>query len=183
MSELSADHFMSKGSVLLFAVLSTLGVVASASTLTASTLAQAIPSPSGVEQRRVGERIVDDTLTLAEVRQMIVGTWIEDVDGEIGEYEKGSLRWVFTEDGMVRKYRDGKLHATESYEVVDKYKGKQAPADISGYLKFTRQDGDIYYMTLTSIERESERPHLYAQTHGTAGSAEPLFFVPARVSE
>ena len=141
---------------------------------------QTAASPSNHRWERAGEAVASDTLTLAEVREMIVGTWIEDVDGEIGEYEKGSLRWVFTEGGTVRKYEDGKLYGTHSYAVVDEYKGTQAPEDIAGYLKFTDQDGDVRYMTLSSIRRGDTFPHLSVGTHGMAGNTETLFFVPER---
>jgi len=130
-----------------------------------------------------GEAVADDTLTLAEVREMIVGTWIEDVAQKIGNHERGGLRWVFTEGGTVRKYEDGELYGTHSYAVVGEHKGKQAPEDIAGYLKFTDQDGDVRYMTLTSITRGSKRPHLYVKTHGMAGNTESLHFVPARLFE
>jgi hypothetical protein len=124
-----------------------------------------------------------DTLTLGEVRNMIVGTWIEDVDGDIDSYEKGNLKWVFTEDGTVQKYEDGKLYATQEYAVVGEYKGKQGPADIAGYLRFTDQDGDVRYITLSSIRRDDTFPHLSVGTHGVAGNTETLFFVPAQVFE
>lgn len=141
-------------------------------------------SVADLEQKTHGEKVVaDDTLTLSEVREMIVGTWAEDVAQKVGNHKLGSLRWVFTEGGTVRKYKDGELYETESYALVGEYKGKQAPEDIAGYLKFIEQDGDVQHMTLTSIGRGPERPHLYVKTHGMAGNTETLFFVPARVFE
>ncbi|WP_251965503.1 hypothetical protein [Salinibacter ruber] len=121
--------------------------------------------------------------SVQEAREMIIGTWIEDVDGDIGSYKKGALKWVFTEDGRVRKYRNGSRYATQDYAVVEKYDGQQAPDDIAGYLKFTDQDGEVSHMTLSSIRRDDRFPHLSVGTHGIAGSTETLFFVPARVFE
>jgi len=116
------------GNLLLFAFFFILGVAVGP-----FVPSQTTASPSSLKQREhTGEAVARDTLTLAEVREMIIGTWIEDVDGEIGEYEKGSLRWVFTEGGTVRKYEDGELYGTHSYAVVGEYKGKQAPEDIAG---------------------------------------------------
>jgi serine/threonine-protein kinase RIO1 len=135
------------------------------------------------QQRSKTKATVADTLTLDEVRKMIVGTWIEDVDGDIGSYRKGDLKWVFTEDGMVRKYRDGSRYATQEYAVVGTYDGQQAPEDIAGYLRFTDQDGEVNHMTLSSIRRDDTFPHLSVGTHEMAGNTETLFFVPARVFE
>ncbi len=143
----------------------------------------ASPSGPGEQKRSSALPVPDDTLTLAEVREMIVGTWIEDVAQKIGNHERGGLRWVFTEGGTVRKYEDGEPYGTHSYAVVGEHKGTQAPEDIAGYLKFTDQDGDVRYMTLTSITRGSKRPHLYVKTHGMAGNTESLYFVPARLFE
>jgi len=145
----------------------------------------ALQQKSGLpyQQEPIDKETAVDTLTLEEVRNMIIGTWIEDVDGAIDSYENGDLKWVFTEAGTVKKYEDGKLYSTQEYAVVGKYKGKQAPEDIAGYLRFTDQDGDVRYMTLSSIRRDDTFPHLSVGTHGVAGNTETLFFVPAQVFE
>lgn len=141
--------------------------------------AERIPS----EQQRSQVEIIADTLTLGEVRNMIVGTWIENTSQKLGQYERGRHKWVFDDNGTVKKYRDGNLFATESYSVVHEYDGQQAPDDIAGYLEFTDSDGDTYYATIESIRRGQERPHLYVGTHGMAGSSKSLYFMPPRMFE
>lgn len=73
---------------------------------------QTTASPSNHRWERAGEAVAGDTLTLAEVREMIVGTWIEDVAHvaqNIGNHKRGGLRCVFTEGGTVRNCRDRAL--------------------------------------------------------------------------
>ena len=77
------------------------------------------------EQQRSKTKAVGDTLTLDEVQEMIVGTWIEDVAEKLGNHKKGDLKWVFAEDGKIRKYRNGSRYATQDYAVVGKYDGQQ----------------------------------------------------------
>ncbi len=170
--------------MLLVPALLALGVVTNPFTSSGTT-----PSPTDLEQReRAGEAVARDTLTLAEVREMIVGTWIENVAQKLGHDEKGDLKWVFTENGTFRQYRRDdtgayELSETYDYQVVGQYNSTHAPEDIAGYLEFTDSDGDTHYMTIESIRRGDKRPHLYVGTHGIAGSTESLYFMPPRLFE
>ena len=123
---------------------------------------------SGSEKVETAQKTASDTLdlpTVEEARPMIVGTWIEDVASEVGSHRKGAKKWVFTDGGTVRKYRDGELYAKQDYEIVQRYDEMQDPDEIVGYLKFTRPSGEVYYATLTNIER-GEDPILYVKHHG-----------------
>jgi len=138
------------------------------------------------EQQRSKTKAVGDTLTLDEVQEMIVGTWIENVAEKLGNYEKGDSKWVFTEGGTFRQYRRSEsgtyeLSEAHDYSIVGQYKGTQAPEDIAGYLEFTDSDGDTRYMTIESIHRGESRPHLYVGTHGMAGNTESIYLMPPRV--
>jgi len=116
-----------------------------------------------------------DLPTVEEARQMIVGTWIDDVASEVCSHRKGAKRWVFTDGGTVRKYRNGELYAEQDYEIVQRYDEMQDPDEIVGYLKFTRPSGEVYYATLTNIERGKD-PILYVKHHGPSVPA--TLFVP-----
>jgi hypothetical protein len=148
-----------------------------------------LSSSSGLEQREhTEEAVAGDTLTLAKVRRLIVGTWIENVAQKLGNYERGALKWVFTEEGTFREYRRSEsgtyeLSETYAYSIVDEYKETQAPEDIAGYLEFTDSEGDTHYMTIESIHRGEKRPHLYVGTHGMAGNTESIYLMPPRVFE
>ena len=155
-------------------------------------LGRRAPEPRDIRQcgpgARAGEAVAGDTLTLAEVREMIVGTRIENVAQKLGNYERGALKWVFTEEGTFREYRRSEsgtyeLSETYAYSIVDEYKGTQAPEDIAGYSEFTDSDGDTHYMTIESIHRGKKRPHLYVGTHGMAGNTESIYLMPPRVLE
>ena len=126
--------------------------------------------------------------SIEEARQLIVGTWIENIAQELGNHEKGKSKWVFTQGGTLRKYRrndtgEYELYGTYDYNIVGQYKGKEAPEDITGYLEFTEPEGGTYYMTIESIHRGEKRPHLYVGTHGMAGNTESIYFMPPRIFE
>jgi len=182
MVNLKAHHIFSRGGFLLVTALLALGVVANPFASSGTP-----PSPTDLEQReRAGEAVASDTLTLAEVRQLMVGTWVENVAQKLGNYERGALKWVFTEEETFREYRRSEsgtyeLSETYDYSVVDEYKETQAPEDIAGYLEFTDSDGDTRYMTIESIHWGESRPHLYVGTHGMAGNTESIYLMPPRV--
>lgn len=134
----------------------------------------------GEKPERVQETALDtlDLPTVEEARQMIVGTWIEDVDGSIDGTKKGAKKWVFTDGGTVRKYRNGELYAEQRYEIVQRYGGMQKPDTVVGYLKFTRSNGSVYHLTLRNLRRGDD-PVLYIQYNGPG--AAPALFKPPHV--
>jgi len=137
------------------------------------------PQPD-VNKSDYAEVPVPDTVerpTVEEVRQMIVGTWIEDTAG-IGKNETGSKKWVFTDGGTVRKYRNGDLFAEQSYQVVKRYDEMQDPGEIDGYLKFTRPNGEVYHATIQTIQR-GEDPVLLVMHHGVSPTS--TIFKPPQV--
>ncbi len=116
---------------------------------------------------------------------MIVGTWIEDVSDEIGVYEKGPKKRVFTEDGTLKRYRRTdagtyELEETVQYAIVDKNPRTGQKASETGlfaaYLKTTEPDGDIYYNVVDNINREADPPYLSLQY--TGASATTVSFSP-----
>ena len=107
--------------------------------------------------------------SIKEAREMIVGTWIEDVSDEIGTYTKGPKKWVFTEDGTLKKYRrtDGgpyQLDRTVQWNLVNKNPetGQEASNTNSliAYLKTTESDGDVEYSVLTNVNRSADPSYL-----------------------
>ena len=104
-----------------------------------------------------------DTVTIEDAQNMIVGTWTEDVSEEVGTFEKGAHVWTFTEDGTLRKYRDGNLVRTVEYEVTqqceDKYMGnlEAAPTQVA-MLKETHSDGSVLCEYIISIRKDGDGP-------------------------
>lgn len=107
--------------------------------------------------------------SIEEARQLIVVTWIEDVSDEIGTYTKGPKKWVFTEDGTLKKYRrtDGgpyQLDRTVQWNLVNKNPetGQEASNTNSliAYLKTTESDGDVEYSVLTNVNRSADPSYL-----------------------
>ena len=87
-------------------VVSVLFALSGASVLLASK--ETAPEPSSLgQQERAKTVVASDTLTLDEVRRMIVGIWIEDAAQGPENREKEVPTWGGgTEE---RKYEDGKL--------------------------------------------------------------------------
>jgi len=132
-----------------------------------------------------GGSAAGDTLTVEDVRNMIVGTWIEDVSDEIGVYEKGPKKQVFTEDGTLKRYRRTdagtyELEETVQYALVDKNPrtGQRASdfGSLIAYLKTTQPDGDTYYNVVNNVNRKADPPYLSLQY--TGASATTVSFSP-----
>jgi len=116
--------------------------------------------PLGIAQ---GGVVADDTLTIGEIQEMIVGTWIED-----SLRDETSGKWVFTEDGTLKQYLGGELEATVNYEVAmecedpvygilearpnDEKKGAMA------MLKVVRSGGDVSCKYVSNIKKSGEGP-------------------------
>ena len=108
-----------------------------------------------------GGSAAGDTLTVEDVRNMIVGTWTEDVSEEVGAFEKGSHEWVFTEDGTLRKYRDGALSETVEYEITqecedDRMGHLEAASTQLAMLKETYSDGSVLCKYVTNMKKSGE---------------------------
>ncbi|MCS3758184.1 hypothetical protein [Salinibacter ruber] len=123
--------------------------------------------------------------SVEEAREMIVGTWIEDVSDEIGVYEKGPKKRVFTEDGTLKRYRRTdagtyELEETVQYALVDKNPrtGQRASdfGSLIAYLKTTQPDGDTYYNVVNNVNRKADPPYLSLQY--TGASATTVSFSP-----
>ncbi|WP_259182474.1 hypothetical protein [Salinibacter ruber] len=123
--------------------------------------------------------------SVEEAREMIVGTWIEDVSDKIGVYKKGPKKRVFTEDGTLKRYRRTdagtyELEETVQYALVDKNPRTGQKASETGlfaaYLKTTESDGDIYYNVVDNINREADPSYLSLQY--TGASATTVSFSP-----
>ncbi|MCS3862066.1 hypothetical protein GGP86_001847 [Salinibacter ruber] len=156
--------------------------------------APGIPSPENISADQVergNERPAPtaskDTIgpSVEEAREMIVGTWIEDVSDEIGVYKKGPKKRVFTEDGTLKRYRRTdagtyELEETVQYALVDKNPRTGQKASETGlfaaYLKTTESDGDIYYNVVDNINREADPSYLSLQY--TGASATTVSFSP-----
>jgi hypothetical protein len=128
-----------------------------------------------------------DTLgpSIEEAREMIIGTWIEDVSDEIGVYEKGPKKRVFTEGGTLKRYRRTdagtyELKETVQYALVDKNPrtGQKASdfGSLIAYLKTTQPDGDTYYDVVNNVNRKADPPYLSLQY--TGASATTVSFKP-----
>jgi len=113
------------------------------------------------------------------VRQEIVGTWLQDrsvKDRSIDAPKKGPMKWVFTEDGTLKKYRrsDGgnyQLDRTVQYALVRKNPetGQKLSDNAGGpiaYLKTTESDGEVEYSPVANINRSADPPFLYLQFTG-----------------
>jgi hypothetical protein len=121
-----------------------------------------------------------DTLgpSIEEAREMIIGTWIQDLsvkDQSINTPEKGPMRWVFTKDGTLKRYRRKdagvyELDETVQYALVDKNpRTDQKASEASGfiaYLKTTQSDGDVEYSVVVNVKRKSDSSFLFIQFTG-----------------
>jgi hypothetical protein len=129
--------------------------------------------------------------TVEEAREMIVGTWIEDVSDTIEVYEKGPKKRVFTADGTLKRYRRTdagvyKLEETVQYALVDKNPrtGQRASNAIGSpiaYLKTTESDGDTYYNVVNNVNRKADPPYLSLQYVGA--SATTVIYSPPSAFE
>jgi hypothetical protein len=126
--------------------------------------------------------------TVEEAREMIVGTWIEDVSDTIGVYEKGSKKRVFTEDGTLKRYRRTdtgvyELEETVQYALVDKNPRTGQRASETGlfaaYLKITDPDGDLHYHVVDNISRAGDPSYLSLQYIGAASATTVSFSPPS----
>ncbi|MCS3751338.1 hypothetical protein GGQ19_002529 [Salinibacter ruber] len=133
-----------------------------------------------MEEDRPAPTTSKDTLgpSIEEAREMIIGTWIQDLsvkDQSINTPEKGPMRWVFTEDGTLKRYRRKdagvyELDETVQYALVDKnprtgQKASEAPGFIA-YLKTTQSDGDVEYSVVVNVKRKSNSSFLFIQFTG-----------------
>ncbi len=85
------------------------------------------------------------------------------------------MRWVFTEDGTLKRYRRKdagvyELDETVQYALVDKnprtgQKASEAPGFIA-YLKTTQSDGDVEYSVVVNVKRKSNSSFLFIQFTG-----------------
>jgi len=97
------------------------------------------------------------------VRQEIVGTWIEDVSEQVGNFKKGSHKWVFTSSGTLRKYQNGELKETTDYTIdqqcEDKHLGllEAAPTQ-TAMLKEVSPDGSTRCVYIDNISKDGDGP-------------------------
>jgi hypothetical protein len=135
------------------------------------------------EQEGHAVSAVPDTVaqTVEEVRQMVVGTWIQDA----GDNTKGTQKWVFTEDGTLRKYRrkggSYQLEDTNEYTITGQRNGQRAPESIAAYLKIFPENGEVYYGIIRGISR-GESPQLFIQ-FTTGASVSNFDFEPPKSFE
>ena len=128
------------------------------STPTASAF-QADPCPTPTDQ---GVGIVD-TLTVADIREKIAGTWLEDPM----RHDTFPRGWVFTEDGTLKQYVEDELDETVSYEVnaqcEDPFYGPlEASSHQVAMLELTRSDGTVSCKYITQwVEDDPERPEYF----------------------
>lgn len=121
---------------------------------------QADPCPTLTDQ---GVGTVD-TLTVADIREKIIGTWLENPKQQNGASPR---EWVFMEDGTLQRYVDGELEQTVSYEVnaqcEDPFYGTLgASSHQVAMLALTRTDGTVSCTYITQwVEDHPERPDYF----------------------
>jgi len=97
------------------------------------------------------------------VRQEIVGTWIEDVSEQVGNFKRGSHKWVFTSNGTLRKYQNGELIETTNYTIdqqcQDKHMGllEAAPTQ-TAMLKEVSPDGSTRCAYIENMSKDGGGP-------------------------
>mgnify|MGYP000034547731 CR=1 FL=1 len=134
---------------------------------------------SSAEQSEAAQADTIEIPSIEKIRQRIVGTWIQDrsvKDRSIDAPKKGPMKWVFTEDGTLKKYRrsDGgnyQLDRTVQYALVRKNPetGQKLSDNAGGpiaYLKTTESDGEVEYSPVANINRSADPPFLYLQFTG-----------------
>ena len=106
---------------------------------------------------------VTDTLGVEDIRERIIGTWLEDPK------QDGTLprEWVFTEDGTLQQHVNGELDHSVDYEVNaqcedSSYGTLEASPRQIAMLELTRADGTVSCKYITQwVEDHSERPEYF----------------------